>query len=120
MDAFTETSRKRQVWSTMVVGGTFGIFLTFGNAWSEFLREAILACVPDHEHVVIRALIYALSASFFCMLVLFSLLRIDRYMQQITERLPKIRFHNRMTNVSRDHSSRNIRVLSRQDIARAV
>ena len=83
MEEFQNSAKKNNVCSTLVVGGTFGIFLTFGQAWSDFLQESIVALIPDHESQVVRALIYALSASFLCIVLLFALLRFESYMNTV-------------------------------------
>tara|TARA_B110000008_G_C16964572_1_gene561425 strand:+ start:1653 stop:2036 length:384 start_codon:yes stop_codon:yes gene_type:complete len=108
MEEFQENARKYKIASTFVVGGTFGIFLTLGNAWSDFLKESIIALVPDHEHPVIHALIYALSASVFCLLALFILIRTDIYFNRLKfGSIPRL-FNRKHTNVKPSEKSQKL------------
>ena len=110
MEDFRDSARKSNVVSTVVVGGTFGIFLTFGHAWSDFLKEAIVSLVPNHENEIMQSLIYALSASFFCIFLLFILIRFDIYMSRIKVSPPRFLFNNRMTNVNRVKEIEDVKV----------
>tara|TARA_B100000482_G_C12572757_1_gene284653 strand:- start:438 stop:851 length:414 start_codon:yes stop_codon:yes gene_type:complete len=106
MEDFRESARKSNIVSTLVIGGTFGIFLTFGNAWSDFLKEAIVSFMPNHDNEVVQSLIYALSSSFFCVLILFLLIRFDIYMSRIKVYPPRFAFNNRMTNIKDTFNNR--------------
>ena len=101
MEDFRDSARKNNIVSTLVIGGTFGIFLTFGHAWSDFLKEAIISLVPNHENELMQSFIYALSATFFCLFILFILVRFDIYMNRIKVSPPRFIFNNRMSNVNR-------------------
>jgi len=123
MEDFQASARKNNVVSTVVIGGTFGIFLTFGHAWSDFLKEGIVSLLPNHEDVVIQSLIYAISASFFCVVLLFLLIRFDIYMSRIKVSTPRFIFNNRMTNVRDKFSNRvkevedvKINITSKEDV----
>lgn len=78
MDEFTDAARKNELKRTIVTGAIFGIFLTFGNAWADFLRECVLQFTPEHEDALIGSLIYAFSASVLCIFVMFCIIRCDR------------------------------------------
>tara|TARA_B100000945_G_C20340756_1_gene577224 strand:+ start:813 stop:1193 length:381 start_codon:yes stop_codon:yes gene_type:complete len=108
MEDFHQAAKKNDVSHTLVIGGTFGIFLTFGNAWSDFLKEVIISAIPNHDNPVLNALIFALSASGLGILILFLLIKFDIYMSKIkTPKLPI--FNSRLTNIkpSKEVKSRN-------------
>lgn len=77
MDDFRSQGRKLHVASMFVTGGVFGLFLTMSQAWSNFLRDAILSLLPDNEDVVFSQFVYALSATFICTFLAVILVRID-------------------------------------------
>lgn len=110
MEDFRDSARKNNLVSTVVVGGTFGIFLTFGHAWSDFLKEAIIYLIPNHENEVMQSLIYALSATFFCILLLVILMRFDIYMSRIKVSPPRFIFNNRMTNANRVKEVEDVKI----------
>lgn len=79
MDEFTASARQMRLRGTLVVGATFGAFLTIGNAWSAFLEAAVEAMVPAQESNVLTQLLYAALATLVCLLLLFCLIKTDRY-----------------------------------------
>lgn len=42
MDRFTDNAQNLNVSSTLATGAVFGVFLTIGNAWAEFLKSLSL------------------------------------------------------------------------------
>lgn len=99
MESFQDSARRNNVWSTLVVGATFGVFLTFGNAWSEFIKVSIESIVPQQEQHVLSSFVYATSASIFCLFILFVLIRIDMCVQAANSRRHKMKFNSRLSNI---------------------
>tara|TARA_B100001778_G_C18582070_1_gene627957 strand:+ start:607 stop:921 length:315 start_codon:yes stop_codon:yes gene_type:complete len=79
MEAFRNSAVNHNYTSTFIIGSTFGIFLTFGNAWADFLKESVVAIIPENDNLVIQSFVYALSASFISLLLLCYI----NYMQKI-------------------------------------
>ena len=80
MDVFQLSAQEMRMRSTLVIGATFGIFLTIGDAWSKFLESVVIAIVPNHDNNVLRELLYATFASAVCLLLLFLLVKVDKGM----------------------------------------
>lgn len=81
MEEFRSAGQKMQFTSTVVVGATFGVFLTLGQAWSEFLKEAIFAAIPqEFDNDVLNSFIYASSATLLCLFTLVCLIKCETYM----------------------------------------
>lgn len=98
MDDFQQSAKQMRVRGTLMVGATFGIFLTIGNVWSQFLETAVEAMVPAQESVVITALLYASFATFVSILLLFCLIKVDRY----------------VTSASKHVNRKNLRIVAEQ------
>ncbi len=98
MDDFQQSAKQMRVRGTLMVGATFGIFLTIGNVWSQFLETAVEAMVPTQESVVITALLYASFATFVSILLLFCLIKVDRY----------------VTSASKHVNRKNLRIVAEQ------
>ena len=123
MEDFSDSARKMKIWSSVVVGGTFSIFLTFSQAWGEFLKEAIVRCTEnyDNEDTLLQSLFYALTASFICFSILILIYRIDICITSFYEKRlkhisrPRLRLGNSSAKiVMTKKSNKN---LSRKDIA---
>ena len=82
MDSFQEAAANSDLNTVFTTGAVYGIFLVFGNSWSEFLKIAIISISPKHDNEVFAALIYALSATFITILSLFSIVRLHKCMQK--------------------------------------
>ena len=80
MDDFQANARKMRLQSSLVVGATFGIFLTLGQAWSDFIMAIVVAIVPSHNDVVVRETYHALATSVFCTILLIALVKLDMCM----------------------------------------
>lgn len=95
MENFSESARKMKIWSSIVVGGTFSIFLTFSQAWSECLKEAIIRCTENYnnEDPLLQSFIYAGTASFICFAILILIYRLDKCFNDVYE--------NRLKHLSR-------------------
>ena len=80
MDEFSDSARKMKIWSSVVVGTTFSVFLVFSQAWAEFLKEAIVRCTNnfDNDDPLVQSLIYSLTASTLCFAVLIIIYRVDK------------------------------------------
>ena len=96
MEDFRNSALNNKFGTTLVIGGTFGVFLTLGNAWSDFLKEAIISLLPENDHLVLQLLIYAMSASVVCIFVLFCIVKFDNYTRKIKFQTPI--FTRRYTN----------------------
>lgn len=96
MEDFRNSAINNKFGTTLVIGGTFGVFLTLGHAWSDFLKEAIISLLPENEQLVIQSFIYAISASVVCIFVLFCIGKFDNYTRRITFQTPI--FSRRYTN----------------------
>jgi len=84
MNAFTESASRGKMRETVVTGATYGIFLTFGNAWSAFLQSLAGAIMPVRDDEtegseVSRQLLYAGLTSLISVLVLVTMLRCHHY-----------------------------------------
>ena len=79
MDEFQTSAKQMRMRQTLIVGATFGIFLTIGNAWSVFLETAVTSFVPDSEDEVLRQFIYATMASSVCLGLLFLIIKCNKY-----------------------------------------
>ena len=89
MDEFTTSARQGRLRGTLVVGATFGIFLTIGNAWNEFLQAAVEAMVPAQESNVLTQLLYATFATVLCLLLLVCLIKTDRYVNVAEKKMTR-------------------------------
>jgi hypothetical protein len=83
MEDFKNSAINNDFASTIVIGGIFGIFLTLGNAWSDFLKEAIVSLLPPTEELVLQYFIYASSASVICTIILVCIVKFDNYRKQL-------------------------------------
>lgn len=89
MDDFTASAHQMRVGSLLLVGATFGIFLTIGNAWSAFLQAAVYQIMPNddddavvqYDVNVMRELLYASLATFVCVVALLILVKIDHVLR---------------------------------------
>ena len=84
MDAFAQSAQDGRMRQTLVIGATFGIFLTMGNAWSAFLEAAVRAIMPvradeTEGSIAIRELLFASLASFICLTLLVTIIKCDNY-----------------------------------------
>lgn len=80
MDDFQESAKQMRARGTLMVGATFGIFLTLGNAWYFFLQAAVEAIVPSHQSEVVTALLFASIASLVCISILLCIVKLDQTM----------------------------------------
>lgn len=83
MDAFSLSAHNGEMRNTLVIGATFGIFLTFGNAWSIFLEQVAFVILPEKAddtqgNEVLRLLLYASLTSFICLTLLVTLVQCNR------------------------------------------
>jgi hypothetical protein len=88
MEDFRNSALNNKFGTTLVIGGTFGVFLTLGYAWSDFLKEAIVSLLPENDQLVLQSFIYAMSASVVCIFVLFCVVKFDNYTQKIKFKTP--------------------------------
>jgi hypothetical protein len=100
MDELKTSARQMRIWSAFLTGCTYGIFLTIGTAWSEFVKEVITTILPENEDTLTQSLIYALSASFVSIVILVALVRCDACVDRVksstkTLHLKHIRRHSR-------------------------
>lgn len=83
--------------TTFAIGSTFGIFLTLGNAWAEFLKEAVAYLLPqDETDSLLDALVYALAASVVCIIILFGIVYCETLVNRCVGRVsvPRIPSYN--------------------------
>ena len=93
-DNFRTAAQNYQVRSTLVIGASFGIFLTFGQAWSEFIKESIIAMIPqDQENEFVKATIYAIGATMICTIAMFAIIKLDTYCSESYKNTMKIKRH---------------------------
>lgn len=114
MDAFAQSAQNGRMRQTLVIGATFGIFLTVGNAWSAFLEAAVRAIMPVRSDetegsVAVRELLFASLASFICLFLLVTIIKCDNYatragramnsdnVRRLASTLPSIMVVNRPT-----------------------
>lgn len=101
MDLFQASAKENKFWSALVVGGTFGIFLTFGQAWSEFLRDLILLCVPEERNGnIIQSFTYCMVSTFICIFILYILGRCDKCVHGIYKKGKRFRTRKMFRNKS--------------------
>ena len=82
MDGFRQAAADSDLSTVFTTGAVYGIFLVFGNSWSEFLKIAIISISPTHDNEVLAALIYALSATFITILSLFGIVKLHKCMSE--------------------------------------
>ena len=89
MEDFQQHARHFNLKNTFLTGATFGIFLTFGNAWSTFLQTLIMSSVPSTNRTgtVLVSLTYAAAASLICLALLIVLVKLDMYVSGMQQRL---------------------------------
>ena len=107
MDTLRQAASDSDLGMMITTGAIYGIFLVFGEAWSEFLKIAVLSISPSHENEVLAGLIYALSASAISVFFLVIVVKTHKITRQVTS-----------TNLS--NQTRRIRTYfnkSRADIA---
>lgn len=78
-----------QLGSTLVIGATFGIFLTIGAAWSEVFETVVATIVPHQGQDVLRGLLYASLCSVVGVIILVVVIRIDTYLKYATRRVTR-------------------------------
>lgn len=89
MDAFTQSAQTGRMRDTLVIGATFGIFLTFGNAWSAFLEQLAYVIMPEQTDdtqgsQATRLLLYASLTSVLCLLLMLGLMNCNRAADRAT------------------------------------
>lgn len=82
MDRFRQAATDSDLSTVFTTGAVYGIFLVFGNSWSEFLRVAILSISPTHDNEILAAFIYALSATFITIISLFAIVKVHKCMNE--------------------------------------
>lgn len=75
MDTFRKAAVDSDLSMVITTGAVYGVFLVFSDSWSEFLKVAIMSVSPSHDDEIVGALIYALSASFICIMTLFIIVK---------------------------------------------
>ena len=109
MEDFRNSAINNNFGTTFIIGGTFGIFLTLGNAWSDFLKEAIVSFLPENDQTVLNAFIYAMSASIVCIFVIFCIVKFDNYTRRIRFNRPLFnRKHTIKPDVKDDKSIKQV------------
>ena len=106
MDSLQDAANNNEVMKAITIGGIYGIFLVFGQSWAEFLKIAILSIAPSHDDEVVASLLYALSASFICLLLLFGIVKFNSCMNTSTKQLQEF--------------TKQVRKKSRADISNAL
>jgi cadmium resistance protein CadD (predicted permease) len=81
MDALQKAAQENDLSTIITTGAVYGIFLVFGEAWSEFLKIAIISMAPTHDDQVFASFIHAISASGLCILVLVFIVKIHSCMK---------------------------------------
>ncbi len=86
MDKFKQSAENLSIINTLSIGATFGIFLTLGRAWSEFIQTVVTAILPknDGEGTVINATVYAISTSIICLLSICLLVKCEMYCRKLS------------------------------------
>ena len=95
MDEFQNSARRLEMRNTIIIGATFGIFLTIGDVWSEFLRAVVDTFAPIHENEVINATIYAFITSACCIIILVCIVKTNFYYQKASDKLVMVRKQNK-------------------------
>ena len=105
-DNFRDAASKYEIRSTLVIGASFGIFLTFGQAWADFLKETIALCIPQNqESEFVKSLIYALGATGICLLAILLLICCDKKCKKIHDTSKEVfrkRSHKYIVEVSKN------------------
>lgn len=82
MDTLHDAAEDTDLGMIITTGAVYGIFLVFGNSWSEFLKVAIIAVAPSHNNEIVGAFIYALSASLISVLSLLAVVKTNKCMKK--------------------------------------
>ena len=111
MEKFSTSANSGHMRETLVIGATFGIFLTFGNAWSAFLESLAVAMMPVRDDdtegsEIVRQLLYASLTSAISLSLLIVMIKCNNYaailqtnineqnMKHLTNRLRQVRIDN--------------------------
>lgn len=106
MDQFSNSANNLRMRSVLYVGATFGIFLTIGNAWFVFLQAVVFRIMPSEAPVfingiymdeinVLREFVFALLATFICVLLLLCIVKTNQCMEFTERNMPSL---NRVGN----------------------
>ena len=87
MDAFHQNARELKVREALVVGAIYGIWLTIGTAWSQFIDALVLVVVPDNEDIVLREFIHVCIASLLGLGILALIIKCNMCVTQVTRRV---------------------------------
>ena len=114
MDRLHNAATNNDISTIIMTGAVYGIFLVFGESWSEFLRISILSMSPSHENDVLAAFIYALSASVFCLIVLMLVVKGNSWWKRKAVNFKKFRLRLRSRRKSNLINMKNVH--SRKDL----
>ena len=87
MDTFHQNARELKVREAFVVGAIYGIWLTIGTAWSQFIDALVFVVVPDNEDIVLREFIHVCIASLMGLGILALIVKCNMCVTQVTRRV---------------------------------
>ena len=77
MDLFSDAARNLRVTNTLVIGATYGVFLTIGLAWATFLQNLTNTFISLEENQALNGFVYAIVTSTLCLIVIVLILQIE-------------------------------------------
>jgi len=110
MDNFHTSAKEFELVNLFITGATFGIFYSFGQAWTVFVQSVVVAITPTDFNPVIKELIFACMTSFICISLILCIVYIDRQIKQMNKKLSSRLQHRKLQYRSKMHS---IKVLQR-------
>ena len=75
MDQFTSSLEKSELTYTVIIGATFGLFLTIGQSWAAFFHAIAMYLVPP-TYDILQELVYAGITSSVCTILICVVFRI--------------------------------------------
>lgn len=75
MDDFRDAAYNDDISQAVLIGAIYGVFIVFGQSWSEFLRSVSAVITPNHEDELMQNFIHALFTSFLSIATLFGLVK---------------------------------------------
>ena len=89
MDKFHESASELKLGQIFIVGASFGIFLTFGQAWTVFIQSMVVAITPTELSPVLKEFIFACITSVICVLLIIFIIYLDRQINHVNTKISK-------------------------------
>jgi hypothetical protein len=87
MDEFREAADKDDVSQAVLIGAIYGIFLVFGQAWSDLLKSIAAEITPEHDNELLQNLIHVVFTTLLCVSSLVGVMKCYKLMRYTKKRL---------------------------------